>query len=137
MDFILWLIYGHYMQLQPNAVAVTTQCVRVAPEHAMPVKGERAALVIEIPSKLGPAWPPAAQLLGEYPPGRLSATLYRRNGTTVRASNHNEIGVSKTSLQISLTPDGGFAKGDEFVSLSLCASPPVPEAIVRWRRIGL
>ena len=53
----VWLIYGSNVLLTPTATAVTQQCVLITPKKPMLVKGNGAALVIELPFSPSDHWP--------------------------------------------------------------------------------
>jgi hypothetical protein len=138
---IVWLLFGGDVSLSQEAMTVTPQCTSITPKKAMTVKGDGAALVIELPFLPRDQWP--AEITGrldrigrDYPPGRVKATLHRVNGTTVEIANSDERRAGNDDFQLTLRPAAGFSERDEFVSLRVCANPAIQDAHLFWRRVG-
>jgi hypothetical protein len=138
--FIVWLIYGSYIPLSSTVTAVTPQCTSITPNKPMLVKGDGAALIVELPYAPSDHWPSGIisrlkKIDFEYPTGRLKATLYRANGSTVEIANQS-VGAGNSEFQLALAPTGGFVDGDGFVRLRLCADPAIQDAHLFWRRVS-
>ena len=140
-NLIVLLFFGGNISLSPEPITVGPKCTTITPKKMMVAKWTNAALIIELPYLPRDHWPKDVigqlnQIGRDYPPGRLTATLYRTNGTTLEVANSDVRGAGNTEFQLFLVPKGGFSEGDEFVRFSLCANPAIENAFLYWRRVG-
>ena len=124
-----------------DAVRVTPQCTTITPKKPMKATWSNAAFIVEFPYP--PGWPSRVisqldNIRREYPPGRISVTPYRANGTAVEVANGEVMGAANADFDLFLspTPNGGFTEGDEFVHFRICGNPAINNARLYWRRVG-
>jgi hypothetical protein len=121
-------------------IEVTQQCVSITPKKPMLVKGDGAALVVQLPYSPSDHWPEGIisrlkRIDLDYPSGRLTATLYRVNGSKIEITRQS-VAAGNAEFELALATASGFSNGDEFVSLRLCADPAIQNANILWRRVG-
>lgn len=134
------LFFGGYVQLSPSAFTLSAQCVELKPRSALEVKGDGAAIIVRLPYPTAENWPEGVmgrldRIAKEYSGGRISGSLSREDGTTVKIA-YVESAAAAADFELALAPSNGFRKGDKFNSAKLCADPSVGDALLFWRRVS-
>ena len=142
VDFVLWLLFGRDILLTKSEIALPPTCTVIDNKTGeITSKGPGATLVIEIPYGTSVA----ATSVGivdrlqfvekEYPKGRIRATFYRGDHSSLTAENSGS-GGTETNFVLFVHPPGGFKKGEEFDRIKVCADPGIASARLYWRRIS-
>jgi len=147
-EFILLLLFGRSVLLTPTPISIGPSCVVLSPSKVLHVINGNAALEIEIQPGTNGApniinvinVPKVLQKL--YPPGTITAQLFRENGSIVDAIN-TDVGTGKDSYSINMRPPvstisakkslPAYIEGDKFTKVSICSKHTLSDVQVYWQ----
>lgn len=137
-EFLLLLFFGRSMLLMPGPVTINASCINVNLEKPARVINAGAALEINVPAGSNGS-PPVTNpvtspdvLARLYPFGTVTATLYKKDRTSVDASNV-AVGTTNDSYILILRPQKLFHVGDKFYDIKICSKGIISSVEIHWQ----